>query len=333
MSATDFALKKLYSLFGRENVGQARVYKKSVDARRRDNITAVYSVAAEVCAAPSDELMAKEGISLLADADIVIPKGEKPMSNRPVVVGNGPCGMLCALLLAENGYRPIVIERGDSVDDRVKAVDDFYKTKQLDTESNVQYGAGGAGTFSDGKLVTRINDPRCRYVLKRFAEFGAPESVLTLAKPHIGTDKLVSVVSNINKRIEQAGGTVMYRTALNGFIRSSDGSITGVKTSRGDIQCELVVLATGNSARDVYKYLLGSDIDMQEKALSVGLRIEHLRKDVEYALFGSHMMSMAKRSADIRELLGHAEYAYSMRTDERAVYTFCMCPGGQVVCG
>lgn len=332
-SATDFALKKLMRLFGAENVGSAHIYKKSVDARRRDNITAVYSVAAEVGGRISPEVLEKNGLGVLADADVEVTKGDKPMAGRPVVVGNGPCGMFCALILAENGYRPIVIERGDPVDKRVEAVADFYNTKKLDTESNVQYGAGGAGTFSDGKLVTRINDPRCRYVLKRFAEFGAPESVLTMAKPHIGTDRLVDVVARLNARIEAAGGEIRYRTALTGFKRASDGSITAVCTSNGDIPCGAVVLATGNSARDIYTYLLGSDVDMTEKALSVGLRIEHLRKDVEYALFGSNMMKLAEKDPEVRELLGHAEYAYSLRRGERAVYTFCMCPGGEVVCG
>lgn len=334
VSATDFAIKKLVRLFGKENVHQAHVYKKSVDARRRDNVTAVYSVAVEVSASPSEELLKREGLSVLAEADVEVKKGDKPMSERPVVVGNGPCGMFCALLLAENGYRPIVIERGDPVEKRVTAVSDFYRTKKLDTESNVQYGAGGAGTFSDGKLVTRVNDPRVRYVLKRFYEFGAPETVLTAAKPHIGTDKLVEVVAALNAKIEEVGGEIRYRTALTGFKRASDGTVTAVLTTKGEIPCSAVVLATGNSARDVYTYILGTDLDIAEKALSVGLRIEHLRKDVENALFGSNLMKLAEKDPELRELLGHAEYAYSLRrNDERAVYTFCMCPGGEVVCG
>lgn len=331
--ATDFALKKLYSLMGAENVGEARIYKKSVDARRRDSITAVYSVAIAVESVPEKSILEANGISVIADSDIEVVKGNRALAGRPVVVGNGPCGMFCALLLAENGYRPIVIERGDSVENRVKSVDDFYRTKVLDTESNIQFGAGGAGTFSDGKLVTRISDPRCRYVLRRFADFGAPESILTLAKPHIGTDMLVQVVARINRRIEELGAEIMYRTALTGFERSADGRITAVKTTRGDIQCGAVILATGNSARDVYSYLLKTDMDITEKPLSVGLRIEHLRSDVEQALFGSQMMKLSEKNPRIRELLGHAEYAYSMRQNDRAVYTFCMCPGGEVVCG
>ena len=332
-SATDFALKTAYSVFGRDNVGQATVYKKSVDARRRDSISVVYSVAVSVFIEPDEDTLKKHKMSLMAGTDIEVVMGDKPLAQRPVVVGNGPCGMFCALLLAENGYRPIVIERGDEVTKRTERVGAFYGGGRLDTESNIQYGEGGAGTFSDGKLVTRINDSRCRYVLKRFVEFGAPEEIMTLAKPHIGTDRLVSVVGALNKRIVDAGGEIRYRTRMTGLVRSSDGNVTAVRTDGGDIPCGAVVLATGNSARDVYSYLMDSGFGIHEKAFSVGLRIEHLRTDVENALFGQTMMRRAERDPELRRLLGHAEYAYSYREGDRAAYTFCMCPGGEVVCG
>ena len=333
VSATDFALKKAYSLFGRESVIRASIYKKSVDARRRDNINVVYSVAVQVDALPDKALLEREGISVIADTELSITKGNEMLFAPPVVVGNGPAGMFCALLLAENGYRPIVIERGDPVEKRVQTVDAFYRTRNLDTESNIQYGAGGAGTFSDGKLVTRINDSRCRYVLQRFADFGAPKEILTLAKPHIGTDRLVNVVSSINARIIELGGEIRYRCSLKGFVRASDGRITAVKTNDGDIECGAVVLATGNSARDIYTYLLGGDYNITEKPFSVGVRIEHLRTDVENALYGKELMKRAATDPELKALLGHAEYAYSLREGDRAAYTFCMCPGGEVVCG
>ena len=303
--ATDFALKKLYALMGRENVGEARIYKKSVDARRRDSITAVYSVAVSVEGVPEKSILEANAISVIADSDVEVVKGNRVLDGRPVVVGNGPCGMFCALLLAENGYRPIVIERGDSVENRTKAVDDFYKTKVLDTESNIQFGAGGAGTFSDGKLVTRISDPRCRYVLRRFADFGAPESILTLAKPHIGTDMLVQVVARINRRIEELGAEIMYRTALTGFDRSAHGRITAVKTTRGDIQCGAVILATGNSARDVYSYLLKTDIlkgemwfsyDAHSMANMVPLMANQVRDIIEMNKKGQKAPSLLNRA-------------------------------------
>ncbi len=333
VSATDFALKRARMLFGRESVGKAMVYKKSVDARRRDNISVVYSVAVQLCSQPSEELLRKENISVIAEPSIDVVIGNEPLDARPVVIGNGPAGMFCALILAENGYRPIVIEKGDSVEERVKAVDGFYRTRKLDTDSNIQYGAGGAGTFSDGKLVTRINDPKCRYVLERFVRFGAPEEILTLAKPHIGTDRLTGVVSALNAEIERLGGQIMYRTSFTGFVCSSDGTVTAVKTGSGDIPCGAVVLATGNSGRDVYSYFTKNGLHITEKALSVGLRIEHLRSDVETALFGKVLVSKASADPELKSLLGHAEYAYSYRENDRAAYTFCMCPGGEVVCG
>ncbi len=332
VSATEFALKKAFLLFGRDNVGKAKIYKKSVDARRRDNVTVVYSVAVQVGADIDADLLKKENISIIAEPGIDVKIGDKALEHPPVVIGNGPAGMFCALVLAQNGYSPIVIEKGDAVHKRVEVVEGFYRTRKLDTDSNIQFGAGGAGTFSDGKLVTRVNDPRCRYVLEQFARFGAPEEIMTLAKPHIGTDKLVDIVANINAEIESLGGKIMYRTSFLGFNCTSGGVITSVKTSRGDIACGAVVLATGNGARDVYSYLTENGFDIIEKALSVGLRIEHLRTDVEQALFGKDLVKKAAADAELKALLGHAEYAYSMREGERAVYTFCMCPGGEVVC-
>lgn len=333
VSATDFALKRAVKLFGKENVGEARIHKKSVDARRRDKVSAVYSIAVELYVEPDDATLKRENMGIMASSVLDTVTGSERLSERPVVIGNGPAGMFCALILAENGYCPIVIEKGDSVKERLKAVDAFYKTHRLDTESNIQYGAGGAGTFSDGKLVTRINDTKCRYVLERFARLGAPSEILTLAKPHIGTDRLTEVVERLNSEIERLGGEIRYRTSFVGFSVLSDGTVTAVKTNNGDIPCGAVVLATGNSGRDVYSYFLRNGMHIFEKPLSVGLRIEHLRSDVETALFGRELVDKATENPELKELLGHAEYAYSYRENERAVYTFCMCPGGEVVCG
>ncbi|MBQ9691581.1 MAG: hypothetical protein IJV70_00310 [Clostridia bacterium] len=336
VAATDFAQKKLSALLGKGNVGKLSVYRKSVDARRRDKITAVYSVMAEIDLQASEALterLAKAGLQTVADDTPVIEKGSARLGGRPLVVGFGPAGMFSALILAENGYRPIVIERGDDTDKRAEKVLDFYRTGQLDTESNIQFGAGGAGTFSDGKLVTRINDPKCRYVLKKLVALGAPEAVLTEAKPHVGTDLLMDVVSNIKNEIERLGGQVLFRTALKNVITDGSGKIIAVGTNAGEIKCGAVILATGHSARDVYGYLKEHGFEISEKPLSVGLRIEHKRRAVEEALFGREMLRKAEQSEEIRKLLGHGEYAYSLRAGERAVYTFCMCPGGEVVAG
>ncbi len=331
--ATDFAKKKLKALIGEQNIGKAEIYRKSVDARHRDKITAVWSVAVESAVLPSADVMQKEGISVIASPELELKFGNKKMVERPIVVGFGPAGMFAALILAENGYRPIVIERGDDTADRMKAVDKFYRTGVLDTESNIQFGAGGAGTFSDGKLVTRINDGRCRYVLKRFADFGAPSEVMTAAKPHVGTDKLIGVVEGIKKEIIRLGGEVRFRCAMKGFNTDSSGQIRSVTTSHGEIPCDAVILATGHSARDVYTYLSSSGFSMEEKPLSVGVRIEHLRSEVENALYGRDVMRLAERNENVKKILGSAEYAYSHREQNGAVYTFCMCPGGEVVAG
>jgi uncharacterized FAD-dependent dehydrogenase len=171
------------------------------------------------------------------------------MTARPLVVGMGPAGMFCALILAENGYRPIIIDRGDCVADRVEAVSGFYKNHVLDTESNIQFGAGGAGTFSDGKLLTRINDAKCSYVLETLRRFGAPEDVTVKAKPHVGTDILRNVVENILSRIEELGGEVIYRCRLDNVRETSDGLVEAV-TNKGTFTCSCAVLALGHSARD-----------------------------------------------------------------------------------
>ncbi|MBE6583417.1 MAG: 30S ribosomal protein S21 [Ruminococcaceae bacterium] len=300
-----------------------QIYKKSVDARRRDAVKLVYSVCAE-----SSDVSQKDGAKFaqlgarnVSIDELEIVKGNEIMRARPLVVGMGPAGMFCALILAENGYAPIIIDRGDSIADRVRAVKSFYTTHDLDTESNVQFGAGGAGTFSDGKLLTRINDSKCAYVLETFKRFGAPDEVTVKAKPHIGTDILRSVVDNILGHIERLGGDVIYRCKLTDISTMSDGLIKAT-TTKGDFVCSSVVLALGHSARDTYGVLLDRGFDIIPKPISVGVRIEHKREHIERALYGD----LAGHEA-----LGAAEYALSDTKGERGVYTFCMCPGGEVV--
>lgn len=316
------AKNRLEGVIGNAHIRGFEIHKRSIDARRRGNITVVYSVTAELSCDVEPDILEKAGFSVLADSELNIESGSDPLSARPVICGFGPAGMFAALLLAERGYRPIVIERGDDTDERIRRVDEFRRTGKLDTESNIQFGAGGAGTFSDGKLVTRINDPRCRYVLKRFTEFGAPMEIMSQAKPHVGTDILRDVVSGIRDEIKRLGGEIIFRCAMQGYKTDSAGNIISVTTSKGDIPCGALILATGHSARDTYSYLIGRNCDIIEKSFSVGVRIEHLRKDIDAAMYGS---------AKLAALLGHAEYACSYRQGERGVYTFCMCPGGEVV--
>lgn len=299
------------------------IYRRSVDARRKDDIRFVYNIlveSADGIFACKDHLIS-EGFRIDIVKEIEYEFGTEKSAYRPIVVGCGPAGMYCALVLAEQGYRPILIERGESLKDRILSVDAFFGGGELNTESNVMFGAGGAGTFSDGKLVTRINDPLCRYVLTRLCDFGAPDEILSKAKPHIGTDLLRGVVANLLQKIIECGGEVIYNCRMDALSHNADGSVT-VKTSCGDICGSCVVLAIGHSARDTYKYLNEQGYSMIAKPFSVGVRVEHLRSDIEYGLYGEH-------AGD--PLLGAAEYALSDTKSGRGVYTFCMCPGGEVI--
>jgi uncharacterized FAD-dependent dehydrogenase len=229
--------------------------------------------------------------------------------------------MFAALVLAEAGYKPILIERGSSISKRREEVIRFNEEQILNTETNIQFGAGGAGTFSDGKLVTRVNDPLTSYVLERFIEFGAPEEIRYIAKPHVGTDILSEVVDRILARICELGGRVLYNTKYITEI-SDFGVVRGIKTNNGDISCGALILAIGHSARDTYENLLSRNMNIEAKPISVGMRIEHLAEDIDYALYGSAAGTPG---------LGHAEYNLSCNTKTRGTYTFCMCPGGIVV--
>lgn len=298
-----------------------RLYKKSFDARRAPQIVQVCTVLAQsdVPRAFDAARFAAAGIRTADEREPVVVCGAERAA-RPLVVGMGPAGLFCALLLAEHGYRPVLIDRGDDVAARVEVTARFREGGALDPESNVQFGAGGAGTFSDGKLVTRVNDPFCNYVLRRLVAFGAPPEVLIKAKPHVGTDILRRVVEAILARIAALGGEVRYRTRLETFTETADG--VRAVTSAGELFAGALVLAIGHSARDTFAALAAGGLPMVPKAFSVGVRIEHLREDVDRALYGA---------AAGHPALGPAEYTLSDTTLARGVYTFCMCPGGEVV--
>ena len=318
-SAFQLARRKLKAV-GVRPVGAFHIHRRSVDARKKNDIKLVIAVQVQVEGSITDaKLSSLDAVRVVAtEPEITI--GNERMTQRPVVVGFGPAGIFASLLLAENGYRPIVIERGDNVEDRVRATDRFSKEGILDTESNVQFGAGGAGTFSDGKLMTRVNDPLCAFVLRKLYSFGAPEEILHAAKPHIGTDVLRKVVDNAEKAVTALGGTVLYRTKMTEIIRRGD-KVIALKTNVGEIPCGAVILAPGHSARDTYGYLVKNAYDIVPKDFSVGVRIEHLQSDIDMAMYG--------KNADI-ERLGHAEYQLSHREGPRGVYSFCMCPGGVI---
>ena len=301
-----------------------RLYKKSIDARNKQDIRFECSVLGEGELSPkalTDATLARAQARILNDAEPELTFGKDPITKSPVVVGMGPAGLFAALLLAQNGYAPILIDRGASIAERAADVNRFRNEGVLNTESNIQFGAGGAGTFSDGKLITRINDPLCNYVLKSLVQFGAPEDICIKAKPHIGTDILRVVVDNILCEIERLGGQVIYHCRMDGISECSDRTLS-LKTTKGDICAGALLLAPGHSARDTYRYLIEQNYAIEAKPMSVGVRVEHLQSNIDRALYGDFAG---------HPNLGPAEYALSDTKGERGVYTFCMCPGGEVV--
>ena len=299
-----------------------RIVRRSTDARRKEDIHFLYSVVAD-CEC-GENALAKAGTDVALYSETPrepLTRGTQDAHGRPVVVGAGPCGMFAALTLARNGYQPIVIERGAPVNERVGDVNRFWSVGSLDPDSNVLFGEGGAGTFSDGKLTTRIKDSRCSDVLKDLSLFGAPQSITYEAKPHIGTDVLRSVVARLRAEVLRLGGEYRFHTRFTGFQWEA-GELTAVKTSCGEIPAGVCVLATGHSARDVYKSLYNMQAQLVPKPFAVGVRIEHPRDMIDRAQLG-------KLAGHPR--LGAAEYALTARHGERGVYTFCMCPGGVVV--
>lgn len=302
----------------------ADIHKTSLDARRRENIHFVHSVYIELFD-PEEEvkLCGKFDFCRLAAPASVTPViSGKKRGGRVVVAGFGPAGMFCALLLARYGYRPLVLERGAAVEKRGEKVENFWKTGELDENTNVQFGEGGAGTFSDGKLTTRIKDPLCRYVLETFARLGADGSILTKAKPHIGTDVLKTVVKNMREEIISLGGEICFETPLIG-ISVKNGSVRSVRSERGEEKCAALAVACGHSSGDTFRLLQSGGIALEAKPFSVGVRIEHTQRAVNESLYGEHCDN---------PLLPVGEYNLSYRNKEgRGVYTFCMCPGGTVV--
>lgn len=306
---------------GRETLG-ASIAKVSVDARHKDRVCLVYSVAVDC---ENEEAVLKKcsanNVSLRKISPEEIPMLKKEPETRPVVIGFGPGGMFAGLYLARAGAKPVIFERGTEVEKRAAAVQSYWDGGSFDKTANVQFGEGGAGTFSDGKLTTRINDPRCDFILNEFVAHGAPKEILTKSKPHVGTDKLREVVKNIREEIISLGGEVHFLSQIDD-IAVRDGNVASVRVNGAEIPAENVIIAVGHSARDTFAMLKNKGALLEAKPFSVGMRIEHLREDINRAQYGD----FAKNEA-----LGAADYQLSYKTGERCAYTFCMCPGGYVV--
>lgn len=304
-------------------IKSVRLAKKSVDARKKNDVHFIISV--EISAKGEERLLKtlKNAVAV-EEYNYEIPRISP--KKRPVVVGFGPAGMFAALVLSLAGAEPIVLERGQDVDSRVKSVENFQNGGKLDPECNVQFGEGGAGTFSDGKLTTGIKDKRIPRVLQWLVEFGAPEEILYLAKPHIGTDKLRTVVKNLRSRVIELGGEVKFGAKFDGY-ETENGCISSVSytdvNGSHTIAADNVILATGHSARDVFELLYKKKTELTQKSFAVGVRIEHLRKDIDKAMYGDFAGHPALKAADYK-LAVHLP-------NGRALYTFCMCPGGYVV--
>ncbi len=312
----------------RGSITSAELYRRSVDARKKDSVSLCCSALVET--GLSSESFTRLFGRLSPEAYTYRPYRleavSSPPKTRPVVAGFGPAGMLAALFLARAGLAPIVLERGASVDERLRAVKALELDGVLDPETNIQFGEGGAGTFSDGKLNTGIKDPRCRAVLETLAEFGAGRAILTDAKPHVGTDRLTETVKNIRKEIIALGGEVRFGTRLTSYA-ARGGVLTSVtaESSEGAVElpCSELILATGHSARDTFEMLHASGLEMTSKPFSVGARIEHPQAFINRAQYGEHASS---------PMLGAADYKlFCHLPNGRGVYTFCMCPGGYVV--
>lgn len=313
-----------------ENIITWKIDKKGVDARRKNNVQFIYNI---VIWTNLEEYLAFLDKNPKARAFkeeekenffCSFGKGQKTLQYGPVIIGSGPAGLFCALALALYGYKPLVLERGKKIDSRKQDVVKFWETGELNTESNVQYGEGGAGTFSDGKLTTRIKDTAVKFIIDSFIEAGAPEEIAYLNKPHLGTDRLQTIVENLRNKIIQAGGKVLFQTCLTDiFLEKRKVSELEIN-SRYSLPTECVILAVGHSARDTYRMLNENSVQMKAKPFAVGLRIEHPQNIIDKAQYGKFARYPSLGPADYR-------LTYKSREYGRSAYTFCMCPGGYVI--
>lgn len=301
------------------------LYRKAIDARKKEHVHFVYSIDLEL---KNEEILLDQGFRNISISPLLeyqeIQSGDEKLTNQPVVVGFGPSGIYAALLLARRGYCPIVLERGYDVDHRTEKVHQFWKTGEYHEDSTILFGEGGAGTFSDGKLTTLINDNRCRLVLDSLAQHGADSEILYVNKPHIGTDILKVILKNIREEIISSGGTILFNSKVTDFL-IEDEELKGLVINHKDtIKTNVCLLGIGHSARDTFDILYQKGVHITQKPFSIGVRIEHpqaLINHLQYGEFADH------------QALGAADYKLSYHaSNDRSAYTFCMCPGGYVMC-
>lgn len=317
-----------------DDIRALHIVKQSVDARKKGDIRFIYTLDVET--KQEEELVKKAknvNITMAKELPYKFPAGgTKRLKHPPVIIGSGPAGLFCGLMLAEAGYRPLILERGEEVETRTRKVEEFWNTGTLDLNSNVQFGEGGAGTFSDGKLNTLVKDPhsRNRKVLEILVEHGADPSILYISKPHIGTDVLSRVVKNIRKHILELGGHVRFKSQVTDLITAGRGAdsqkerrIVGVVINKIEtLHTEALILAVGHSARDTFEMLLERKIPMRQKSFAIGIRIQHAQK----------MINLSQYGMEEPGILGPASYKLTKQTSSgRGIYSFCMCPGGYVV--
>ncbi|KOO15055.1 hypothetical protein AKJ18_08565 [Vibrio xuii] len=304
------------------------VFRRGYDARKKANILLIYTldVIVENEAALLEQFVSDPHVKETPDMEYkFVAKAPENLTERPVVIGFGPCGLFAALILAQAGFKPIVVERGKEVRERTKDTFGFWRKRTLNTESNVQFGEGGAGTFSDGKLYSQIKDPNFygRKVTTEFVAAGAPEEIMYVSKPHIGTFKLVTMIEKMRAKIIELGGEIRFSTRVDDIHMDGD-QITGLTLSNGEeIKSRYVVLAVGHSARDTFEMLHERGVYMEAKPFSVGFRIEHKQSMIDEARFGKNAGHPILGAADYK-LVHHCK-------NGRTVYSFCMCPGGTVV--
>lgn len=300
------------------------IFKESIDARKKGKIDFVYTVDVEL---KNEQSIIKKGLKDVVEVKqpnyIGVQHGSEKLQHRPVVVGSGPAGLFAALLLAQRGYNPLLLERGLDVDERTKDINNFWNNRIFKNNSNVQFGEGGAGTFSDGKLTTRIKDIRCRKVLEEFVNFGSPDEILYSHKPHVGTDILKNVVKNIREEIKRLGGEVRFNTQVTDIEVENESIKSVIVNYTERIECDNVIFAVGHSARDSYEMLYAKGVKIIQKPFAIGARIEHPQELInksQYKEFYNHPR------------LGAADYRLIEHTSNgRTAYTFCMCPGGSVI--